>query len=80
MGTKPKLILDLEFRLSLTITNFRQNIEGEIEYLDLSNNHLADITVLEELTHLKEINLSQNKLANISSLSKLENLNKLYVL
>lgn len=47
--------------------------------IDVSDNHIIDISLLSGLTLLEELNLSDNKVGSIDSLSNLINLRKLYL-
>ena len=46
----------------------------QLEWLNLNDNQLTDVTGLEKLTKLEELNLTGNKLTNVKGLEKLTKL------
>lgn len=50
-----------------------------LQYLDLSENRITEITGLDNLTNLKELHLSKNQITHIKGFDHLTNLEKLYL-
>ncbi|MHC1702876.1 MAG: leucine-rich repeat domain-containing protein [Tenuifilaceae bacterium] len=70
-----------EFELASSDINDLEGIEycKHVKNLDLSNNHICDITPLFGLRLLEEINLSDNDITDIDALCNLENLRVIHL-
>jgi Leucine-rich repeat (LRR) protein len=70
-----------EFELASSDINDLEGVEfcKHVKTLDLSDNHIYDLTPLFGLTLLEEINLSDNDIIDIDTLSNLENLKVIHL-
>lgn len=70
-----------EFELASSDINDLEGIEfcKHVKILDLSDNHIFDITPLFGLNLLEELNLSDNDITDIDTLSNLENLKAIHL-
>ncbi|MDR3288723.1 MAG: leucine-rich repeat protein [Peptococcaceae bacterium] len=66
----------LHVNKSSTDTLYKSDVI-DLEYLDLSDNGIEDISGLEYLTNLKFLNLNYNRITKVTSLNKLTNLGTL---
>lgn len=69
----PSVELDLSGKQLKSIPQLPANLTK----LDLSENHISDISPLASLTNLKELNLSYNSINDLAPLSELQNLTSL---
>ena len=52
---------------------------GNLQYLELEENKILDISILEELKNLTSLYLQGNQISNISALKNLRNLETLFI-